>query len=422
MQEVRLKIRDVTTLGEGVGTYEGLTIFVEGALPEEVVLAEIYEKKSTYAKARLIKILEKSDSRVNPICPVFGKCGGCQIMHLLYEDQLLLKKKRIEDAFIRIGKLTNFRVNDVVASPKPLYYRNKITLPISKDLKFGLFAKRSHDIVSINTCYIQKENINQILGEIQLSSEIRNVQIRSNRKGESLVVLITRTKPSEKIFKLAKDIMKNKSVLGVLHGINNRDDNVLFADAYQLLEGKKVLDEEVLGIKVEISPTSFFQVNLEQAENLYLKAFELAEILPSDKVLDAYSGIGVFAAFLAKKGACVMGIEVVNSSVENAKQNALNNGVFVDYRLGKVEDLMDEVLDLDVIFINPPRKGAEEKVLESIAKKAKKKIIYTSCDPATLARDLHFLSKHGFNKFDAYPFDMFPQTMHVETVVQISRG
>ena len=421
-QEVMLFIRDVTVSGEGVGTYEGLTIFVEGALPGERVRARIVLKKSSYAKAELLEILDGSPDRVKPICPVFGKCGGCQIMHMAYEAQLLLKRKKVVDAFLRIGKLQDFQVAQCVASPKPLYYRNKIQLPVNENLEVGLYAKGTHNIVPIETCYIQSDAGNKILDGIELCTGLRHILIRSNYKGETLIVLVTREKATEKIKALAKKISQKESVRGVLHGVNARDDNVLRSDAYTLLQGEDCIDEEVLGIKVSISPASFFQVNLEQAEHLYRKAFELGCLTLNDTVLDAYSGIGVFSIYLAKQGVKVIGIEIVESAVLDAKANALKNGVSAEFLLGKVEDLIETVQNVDVIFLNPPRKGCEEIVLQASIAKNPRSIIYTSCDPATLARDLKILAGFGFTKVFAYPFDMFPQTMHVETVVKIEKG
>ncbi len=421
-QEVIVCIRDVTISGEGVGTYEGLTIFVEGALPGEKVRGRITEKKPSYAKAELIEILERAEARIKPICPLFGKCGGCQIMHLNYKEQLHLKTKRVRDAFERIGKLKKFKLHLCEPSPKPFHYRNKMQMPVDKNLKLGLYAKRSHQIVPVETCYIQSESTDQILKKIQLIEGIRHVLVRSNQKGEMLIVLVTREQPTSEIKKLAETVSLMKGVKGVLHGLNARDDNVLFSDAYTLLFGEDQIEEEIARIRVKISPASFFQVNLEQAEHLYKKAFELADLKSGDKVLDAYSGIGVFSTYLAKQGIEVTGIEVVEAAVKDAKINALMNGVKVDFRLGKVEDLIDSIEPIDVVFLNPPRKGCEEIVLQAAVQKNPKKIIYTSCDPATLARDLLFFANQGYAKVEAYPFDMFPQTMHVETVVKIEKG
>ncbi len=420
-QEVLVVIRDVTIWGEGVASHDGLTIFVDGALPGETIRAAIFEKKPTYAKAKLSEIVESSPHRIKPICPVFGNCGGCQIMHLAYEKQLELKTKRVKDAFERIGKLKTFSVATCVASPKPLYYRNKIQLPVDRNLKMGLYAKRSHDIVPIKTCYIQSESGDKILQNIDLCEGLRHISLRTNRKGEALVTFVSRDKPTPEMMKLAKSVSLMQGVKGVLHALNAREDNVLFSDAYTLLFGEAALVEEVLGIRVSISPASFFQVNLDQAENLYQKAFELAEIKNGQRVLDAYSGIGVFSTYLAKQGANVIGIEVVAAAVNDAKMNAQSNGAKVDFRLGKVEDLIADLPDFDVVFLNPPRKGCDQIVLEATVKKSPEKIIYTSCDPATLARDLHYFASHGYAKIEAYPFDMFPQTMHVETVVKIEK-
>lgn len=432
---MEIEIEDITSTGEGVGNLDGLKVFVDGALPGELVEVARTTLKKTFAKASLLKIIKQSPDRVTPICPIFSKCGGCQLMHLSYEAGLKLKEKRIRDAFERIGKLENFALMPCHPSPSELHYRNKIQLPISQDRSIGLYAKRSHEIIPVEHCFIHHpagESVFQACSKIIRDSSI-TIYNEQNGKGELrhlllksgngvLVVLITTKKPTYNLKGIAKQIIAQEGVVGVIHGLNQKRSNVVRGDHYTLLEGEYYLMAELLGIKVRLSAPSFFQVNSSQAANIYEKALELADLKPSDRVIDAYCGVGLFACLLAKKCDHVTGIEVVSEAIEDANYNAKLNGVEVDFVCGKVEDLIDQYPRQTVVFINPPRKGCAEKVLVNIAKMNPKKIIYTSCDPATLARDLNILSTLGYSKIEAYPFDMFPQTTHVEILTIISKA
>lgn len=418
MQEI--EIEDLSLAGEGIGKCNGLTTFVEGALPGEKVKAVVIEKRNSFAKSRLLEIVRASTERRAPPCPVFEKCGGCQIMHLEYQAQLKVKEKRIRDAFFRIGKIVDFEISPCVASPKPLHYRNKIQLPVGPGNTIGLYAKGSHEIVPFHSCLIHNEVGEKVLWEVKkylVGTEIRHIFLRTSRKeGKVLVVLITKHKPTPALRVAAKNIMAIPEVKGVMHGLNAKENNVVRADAYSLMEGEGYLEEELLGINVRLSPAAFFQVNPWQASTLYAKALTLAEIKGSEKVLDAYCGIGLFTCLLAKHAKEVVGIESVQEAVDDAKYNASINGVNVKFHVGKTEDLIGNLERQDVVFLNPPRKGAEEVVLAKVLEMSPTRIIYTSCDPATLARDAAILHRGGYTKISLFPFDMFPETMHVETV------
>jgi len=434
---VELEIKDLTSSGEGVGKYNGLTIFVDGALINEKVQVALYEEKKNYAKGRLLKILQKAEERVDPICSKFDQCGGCQLMHLSYKGQLAVKENRVKDAFYRIGKLNNFKIAPCQPSPNQLHYRNKIQLPISQGMKMGLYAKGSHEIISIENCLIHNPlgeqivcAIKKLLATFPISiydekrgkGELRHLLVKTavhNKK--AIVVLITTLSPSKILKEIAKKLVKLPNVSGVIHGLNNRKNNVVRADKYKVLEGEYYLNETLLGIQVQISPPSFFQVNSLQAENIYKKAFELAQIKKEDRIVDAYCGIGLFTCFLGKHSEFVTGIEVIKEAIEDAKINARNNNVKVQFICAKVEEEIGKLPRQDVVFLNPPRKGCEKSVLKAVATMNPKKIIYTSCDAATLARDANVLSEMGYSDISLYPFDMFPQTMHVETIAHFTK-
>ncbi len=353
-------INDLTTAGEGVGTIDGLKVFVFGALPGEDVEVKIEERKKRYAKAKLKKIVKPSKERVKPICPHFVTCGGCQIMHLSYPSQLKWKTQRVKGAIKRIGGIET-DVAPCVASPKELGYRAKVHLHDG-----GFYKRSSHQIVPIDKCYIHNP-----VGE-------------TARQGNDAKDLIVRT-------------------------------SVDSGEVMQIVDGKadrKSITEILGDLKFKIRPKDFFQINPLQAVNLYIKAVELAQLTGVEKVIDAYCGVGGLALFAAKKAHHVHGIELVSSAIASAKENALINGVTnVTFECKKVEKLK-----ADVIFLNPPRGGVHPEVLHHCSAS---RLIYISCDPATLARDLKILTER-YTILEVCPFDLFPQTTHVETVVSLA--
>lgn len=438
MKQFELEICDLSSTGEGVGKHEGLTIFVDGALPTERVLVSVFEEKKNYAKGKIEKILRRAKDRVDPVCEKFEQCGGCQLMHLSYAQQLKVKEKRVSDAFLRIGKIERFTLQSCMPSPEMLSYRNKIQLPVSAGPKIGLYAKRSHEIIPIEACKIHNREGEKVIGEIKKllgrfsisiydekkgRGEFRHLLVKTSKQtGKVLVVLITTRAASKELKAMAREIFQIPNVSGVVHGLNDRKTNAVRGESYTLLEGGYALEESILGIKVQISPASFFQVNPLQAENIYLKAFELGKITEGKRVFDAYCGIGLFACFLAKSGCKVTGIEIIPEAIEDAKKNAKCNDVPVEFICGKVEEEIGKLPRQDIVYLNPPRKGCEKYVLEIVAAMNPSRIIYTSCEEATLARDASVLVSKGYSKISLYPFDMFPQTMHVETVALFEKN
>jgi 23S rRNA (uracil1939-C5)-methyltransferase len=412
--------------GEGVSRLDGLTIFVDGALPQEVVEADIYEQKKHFARARTLQLLKESPHRVQPPCPLFGRCGGCQLMHLNYEQQLEAKRARIVDALQRIAKL-DVVVAPCLASPKPFAYRNKIQLPLSPRRRLGLYAFNTHELVEIDNCPIHcdlgekvMQGIQQLLLNYPEELDMRHLLIKTAmHTGQVLVILVTQSDRS--LTGLAKQIMTSlPQVKGVVQNINSSNGNTILSTNYRLLAGQGWIEEQLNGLLFKVSPASFFQVNPIQAELLYKHVVELAHLAGKERVLDAYCGVGTLALILAKNASEVIGIdsvvEAIDDARDNARRNQLHNARFI---VGLAEEQITTLEAIDVAILNPPRKGCAAVLLDQLVEKKPKRIIYISCDPATLARDLKLLHHKGYQVESVQPLDMFPQTMHVECIVSL---
>ena len=441
-QQISLPIHGIGSSGEGVGYYEGYTVFVDGALPNEIVEVEFTECQKRYGRATLKTITRPSPDRVKPPCPLFGKCGGCQLMHLSYSKQLEIKQQRVLDALKRIGKIDDVEVLACVPSPQELGYRNKIQLPVRKSndgIALGLYARASHDLVEVESCYIHcplGEEVYNVVRDIIKrsgieaydpltgSGELRHVLIKSAVKTrEVLVVLVTAGECSEILLQIAKEIMGGcKDVKGVVHNIHSGRDNVILGNSYHVLEGSGYINETLCDLTFKVSPASFFQVNPGQAECLYSKALEFAALTGTETVLDAYCGVGTLSLLFAKKARSVIGVECVSEAIEDAKENAaLNEITNVTFVCASSEVYIDTLKAVDVILLNPPRKGCEPAFLDGIGRLLPKAVVYISCDPATLARDIAHLTTFGYTVDAIQPYDMFPQTAHVECVAKLSR-
>lgn len=401
---------------------DGYTVFVDGALPEEVVQARFYEKRKSFGRASVVRTLKTSSHRVQPPCPVFGRCGGCQIMHLSYPQQLEYKRQRVIDALERIGKLS-VEVFPCESSPKPLAYRNKIQLPVDEKFRLGLYARNSHDLVPIERCYIHSALGEKVFSHVQKiifaykPVHLRHVLIKTAvKKAQVLVVLVTVEKGD--FSKMAQEILAGvPEIKGVVQNINGMEGNVVLGGEFLTLAGSSSIEEEILGLRFKVSPASFFQVNPEQAEKVYQKVLELSSLTGKERVLDAYCGVGTLSLLFARRAQKVTGVECASQAIEDAKENREKNGILnAEFHLALAEDFMPP--DIDIAVLNPPRKGCGPLLLEKIAAK---KIFYISCDPATLARDLAILVEKGYRINGIYPFDMFPQTAHVETLAFLEK-
>ncbi len=441
-QKVTVTIRDLSSDGDGIGSYEGFTLFVPKALIGEVVEVKVKKIKKNYGIAKVIRWIKTSNERNSPKCPYFGRCGGCQIMHLDYEAQINVKATRIQEALKRIGLVEIDCEIRVQKSPKEFYYRNKVQLPFCMDggrLSYSLYAKGSHENVPIKSCFIHNElgekilpGILDVLAKHRLTpyqsgaehSILKHLLVKTAVNSEELlIVLITHSKPLKILEDVAEDVMKiDSKIKGVIHHENTRSDNVILGDKFTTLSGDNYIQEKLCDFYYNISAPSFFQVNPFQAENLYQKATEIGELSKQDVVIDAYCGIGALSLFLAKHAKKVIGLEYVSRAIEDAKQNAAINQITnTEFFAGDVIDLFPKIENGDVIYLNPPRKGCEKPVLDQVVSIGPKKIIYISCDPMTLARDAKILCENGYKLDYAEGFDMFPQTMHVETLARFIR-
>lgn len=421
-QIITINIHGLGSGGEGVGYCDGFVVFVDGALPGEKIKARLTECHKRHGWASLLEIIEPSKDRVKPPCKYFGTCGGCQIMHLAYPKQLEVKRQRVVDAIKRIGKLENCNIAPCVPSPAPLAYRNKIQLPV-KEGRFGLYARNSHDLIEIDHCMIHcalGEKVFKQISSMTKGFDLRHLLIKSSEKtNEALVIFVTEQEPTASLTKLAEEIKTSiPEVKGVIHNLHSGQGNVILGKHYKVLAGAGHITERLGNYQFKVSPASFFQVNPAQAEQLYAKALEFAALQGDETVLDAYCGVGTLSLFFAANAKNVIGVECVPEAIQDAKDNAKLNQIHnVSFVCAQAENYISTLKDVDLILLNPPRKGCEISFLEGIQKLSPPKLIYISCDPATLARDLAYLKNYRVEEIQ--PFDMFPQTAHVECVTKL---
>ena len=432
-----LTIDAVSSEGQGIGRVDGYAVFVPGALAGETVNAHIIKVTSNFAIAKLTEVLTPSPDRVTPICPAFPACGGCTLQHMDYAAQLKLKTQIVTDALTRLGGLTDIEVLPTLGMDDPWRYRNKGSFPFGEcdgSAVFGFFAARSHRLIPLTDCPIQDARIVSIAQRVaewaatyripaydeqQHKGILRHVMARVTTTGESMAVIVTTGKlPHEKeLIELLSDTDS------IWHNVNDRDTNVIFGDDFRLLAGAETLREDIGGRNFAVSPQSFFQVNSQQTAVLYREAVRLLDPKPHETVVDAYSGVGTISMLMADHAGQVIGIESIEAAVVDAHHSALNNGFHnVRFLCGAVEEVLPEMEStIDTIITDPPRKGCDPRVLHAILDSQAERMVYVSCNPATLARDLRILVDGGFKVQTVQPVDMFPQTSHVETVVLLRR-
>ncbi len=436
--------------GEGVAKIDNYAIFIQGAMLGEKVRAKIVKVKKSFAFGKLIEILEASKHRREPVCDIYNRCGGCSLQHLSYEAQLQFKKNRVEDVLERIGKINindkGVILHNTIGMKVPYRYRNKVQLPVggdNGDIKVGFYAPRSHDIIDMETCNIQDETADKVVkltkewmkkyninayNEEKNNGVVRHIMIRRGFKtNEVMVVIVTKEKNIPHKEEFIKVISENiDGITSIVQNINPKKTNVILGEKCITLYGKDFISDYIDEFKFNISPLSFFQVNPVQTEVLYNKALEYADLSGNEVVFDAYCGTGTISLFLSKKAKKVYGVEIVPQAIENAKINAEQNNVDnVEFQVGKSEEVIPELIKngvkADVVVVDPPRKGCDKVLLEAIAEMRPDRIVYVSCDPSTLARDLGILEELGYKTKEVQPVDMFPQTGHVECVALMSR-
>lgn len=442
-----MNISGLGSSGEGVGKYEGFTVFVKGALPEEEVRVQIALVKKSYAVGKLLEIVKASSERVKPECPVYKECGGCQLQHLSYAGQLICKRQQVQDALTRIGHL-DLEVLPVLGAAMPWNYRNKMQFPAAMNaegvLNIGCYATATHSVVDTETCMISKEANNAIMKTVRTWMKHYNISAYDEKTGKGLVrhvmgrvgvhsgevmaVIITSGYDLPHRAVLIEWLKRYvPGLVSVVQNINKKQTNVVMGSKTRVLYGAETIKDNLGALAFNISAQSFFQVNSEQAEKLYNKALEFAALTGNETVVDVYCGTGTISLYLARHAKKVYGIEIVAPAIENAKRNAEENGSQdAEFMLGdaavELPKLLAGGVRPDVVIVDPPRAGCEEKVLAAISEVQPERVVYVSCNPASLARDLAFMEQHGYKTLIAQPVDMFPMTSHVECVTLLTRN
>ncbi len=445
-QVVELKITGLNHEGAGVGRYNGYTLFVPQALPGEVVTAKVEHAKKSYGFAQLQEIVQESPLRVEPPCPVFHRCGGCSLQHLAYAEQLRHKQQIVKDNLARIGGFAvdgdgAVQVHPTLGMADPWRYRNKAQVPIGMEAGMivgGFYAERSHEIVDIEACLIQHEandavvaTVKRLAGRLHIpvydeakhTGLLRHVVAKVGVKtGDVMVVLITTEAfipEREQLVALIRQELPQ--VKSIVQNINHHRTNVIFGEQTFTLWGEDVIYDYIGNVKFAISARSFYQVNPVQTEVLYNKTLEYAGLSGQETVIDAYCGIGTISLFLAERAAHVYGVEIVPEAIADANRNAVLNGIAnVTFAVGAAEVVIpawkEQGIRADVIVVDPPRKGCDEALLATILQMQPERVVYVSCNPSTLARDLKVLAER-YRVVEVQPVDMFPWTGHVECSV-----
>lgn len=463
---VILTITDIGESGEGIGRADGFTLFVKGAVVGDVIEARVLKAKKTYGYAKVERLLTPSEDRVTPLCPVAGRCGGCQLLSMSYPAQLRFKESKVKSCLERIGGVEfagtgSPKFLPILGMDDPCAYRNKAQFPVGKnksgEIVTGFYAGHSHDIIPCDDCAIQAP-VNEVICRIvrehmeqfrilpyceeDNTGLVRHILTRVGAvTGEVLVCLIingTTLKKTELLAERLREAVdafpaadgKKLTLKGVCLNVNREKTNVILGEEIIPVWGETYITDYIGEVAYQISPLSFYQVNPKQTKVLYEKALEFADLSGKEIVWDLYCGIGTISLFLAQKAKQVYGVEIVPPAIEDAKKNAIRNRITnAEFFVGAAEEVLPAkykesggAMRADVIVVDPPRKGCEESLLATLVAMEPKRIVYVSCDPATLARDVKYLGEHGYALVKAQPVDMFPGTVHVETVCLLARN
>ena len=438
------EITGYTAEGMGVARLEGRVVFIPGTVAGERWRFRLEKVNKAVAWGRGVELLSPSPLRLAPDCPLFGRCGGCQFRHMAYEEELRAKAARIQDALTRIGG-SNVVLSGILQVENTERYRNKVQFPVAMEkngLAVGYYRGRSHDVLDVEDCLLQPEAVTALRAafkgwmeryavppydEVSRSGLVRHLYVRTNSRGQSLCCVVVNGEELPHADELICALRTAHSGLaGVVLNLNREDTNVILGREHRTLWGRDWLEEELCGLTFRLSVPSFFQINLEQTQRLYALALEYAGLTGTETVLDLYCGIGTISLCLAQRAGKVIGAEVVPQAIEDAKANALRNGVdnaeFFCGDAGQIAaHLVRQGVRPRVICVDPPRKGLGPEVPEILAAMAPERIVYVSCDPATLARDVKRFSLLGYSAVKAQGVDLFPRTQHVETVCLLAR-
>ena len=443
---VTLKIEDCGIDGEGIGKADGFTVFVKDAVIGDTVTAKIIKAKKNYGYGRLMEVLKPSPYRVEPKCEFARQCGGCQLQALSYDQQLVFKTNKVKGHLERIGGFTDIPMEPIIGMDELFHYRNKAQFPVGRNkegkIVTGFYAGRTHNIIENRDCALgvpeNKEVLDRVIAHMEKygiepyneatgKGLVRHVLIRYGYfTKEVMVCLILNGNKIPKEEQLVKSLCEIPGMTSITINVNKKHSNVILGEEIRLLWGQEYITDRIGDISYQISPLSFYQVNPMQTQKLYAKALEYADLHGEETVWDLYCGIGTISLFLAQKAKFVRGVEIVPAAIENAKENAKLNGLEnTEFFVGKAEEVLPREYKkngvyADVIVVDPPRKGCDETLLETMIEMNPERIVYVSCDSATLARDLKYLCERGYELRKVCPVDQFGMTVHVETVVLLS--
>ena len=444
---VTLEIEDCGIDGEGIGKADGFTVFVKDAVIGDTVTAKIIKAKKNYGYGRLMEVLKPSPYRVEPKCEFARQCGGCQLQALSYDQQLVFKTNKVKGHLERIGGFTDIPMEPIIGMDELFHYRNKAQFPVGRNkegkIVTGFYAGRTHNIIENRDCALgvaeNKEVLDRVIAHMEKygiepyneatgKGLVRHVLIRYGYfTKEVMVCLILNGNKIPKEEQLVKSLCEIPGMTSITINVNKKHSNVILGEEICLLWGQEYITDRIGDISYQISPLSFYQVNPMQTQKLYAKALEYADLHGQETVWDLYCGIGTISLFLAQKAKFVRGVEIVPAAIENAKENAKLNGLEnTEFFVGKAEEVLPREYKkngvyADVIVVDPPRKGCDETLLETMIEMNPERIVYVSCDSATLARDLKYLCERGYELRKVCPVDQFGMTVHVETVVLLSQ-
>jgi 23S rRNA (uracil1939-C5)-methyltransferase len=445
--QVEITIEDIGSEGEGIGRYEGYTFFVKDTVMGDRAMVQVMKTGKTYGYARLVKLLKPSEFRVEPRCPIAARCGGCQLQHVDYQKQLEYKESKVRNCLTRIGGFDDFNMEPISGMEEPYYYRNKSQFPVGRNkdgsIAIGFYAGRTHAIIDTEHCYIGSKVNVEILRFMRAFIEkyhiepyeeeshkglIRHILTRVGYStGEVMVCLVINGVGIPHKEELIEGLTKIQGMKSICLNVNKEKTNVILGDKVIPLWGEPYITDRIGTVMYRISPLSFYQVNPVQTKKLYDIALDYADLHGNETVWDLYCGIGTISLFLAQKAKKVYGVEIIPQAIEDAKTNAQINGIEnAEFYVGAAEEVLprkykEEKIAADVIVVDPPRKGCEQSLLDTILAMAPKKVVYVSCDPATLARDLKYLCEKDYELVKVRAVDQFSHSVHVETVALLER-
>ena len=437
----RALIEGYSSEGLGIARIDGQVVFVHRAVRGELCDILILKVLKNVAFGKVVGMEAPSPHRREPDCPYYGRCGGCDFRHMDYEEELWAKRQRVQDALQRLGG-SDAAVEEILGAEEPLRYRNKSQYPISADGKVGFYRARTHEVVETEQCLIQKaeadaaaQAVRQYMARFGVAGYdehtgkglLRHLYVRTNTKGESLICLLVNGEKlphEEELLGMLRDAVPQ--AVGIVLGVNQRRGNTILGERYRTLWGKDTLDDVLCGLTFRLSVPSFYQVNHDQAQRLYQRAVDYAQLTGKELVLDLYCGAGTITQVMAQKAGKVIGAEIVPEAIEDAKVNAARNEIDnVEFFCGDASDIAAELaargLRPDVICVDPPRKGLAPEVVEAVAGMAPQRVVYVSCDPATMGRDVKRFAALGYTVTAATAVDLFPGTANIESVVRLER-